>query len=135
MGLGRGLVTTAAVTTAAALALAPSASAATTYRITTVPPIGTVYANNLVTLGVSVGPVPTGADATTPVALTITEPDGDTRSVTMPLTLGVATVATPIHEAGRYVATFTFDPAGGDRAEATVQFDAVPSPLGSGSAS
>ncbi|MGW0042483.1 hypothetical protein [Rhodococcus sp. NPDC003348] len=131
----KGLVTAGVLAGAVTLALAPTASAATVYQIATVPPIGTVYANNLVTLGVSVGPVPTGADATTPVVLTVTEPDGDERTVTMPLTLGVATAATPVHEPGRYVATFTFDPPGGDHAEATLRFDAVPSPLAGGSSS
>lgn len=129
MTFGRGLTAAAAAAGAIALASAPMATAAVGYRLTTVPPIGTVYANNLVTLGVTVGPVPTGTDATTPVQLTVTEPDGDSRTVTVPLTLGVATVATRIHEAGRYVAAFTFAPPGGERAEASLQFDAVPSPF------
>lgn len=134
MTFGRAVATAVAAGTVV-LAMSPTASAATDYALTTVPPIGVVYANNLVTLGVSVGPVPTGSDATTPVVLTVTEPDGDSRVVTMPLTLGVATVATRIHEVGRYDATFTFDPPGGGHVEATVQFDAVESPFGGGSSS
>ncbi len=132
--VGRALLTAAALA-AATLAVAPAASAATVYTITPVPPIGTVYSNNLVTLGVSVGPAPTGVDATTPVRLAITEPDGDTRTVTMPLTFGVATAAIPVHEPGRYIATFTFGPPGGAAADASVQFDAVESPLAGGSSS
>ncbi|MFE3289455.1 hypothetical protein [Rhodococcus sp. NPDC059234] len=135
MKFARAILTATALTGSAALALAPTASAATAYRLATVPPIGTVYAHNLVTLGVSVGPIPTGPDASTPVILTVTEPGGDAHTVTMPLTFGVATAATPIHEAGRYTATFTFAPPGGDRAEATLQFDAVESPLTGGSSS
>lgn len=120
---------------ALALAVTPSAGAATTYQITVIPPIGTIYANNLITLGVSVGPVPVGADATTPVEATVTEPDGDSRIVTMPLTLGISTVVTPVDEPGRYSVVFTYAPPGGDEAEATLQFDAVPSPISGGSAS
>lgn len=128
----------AAMAGAATLALAPTASAAaTTYRINVLPPIGTVYANNLITLGVLVSPVPTGADATTPVVLTITEPDTDQRTLTVPLTLGGATVATRVHEAGRYVAVFTYAPPGADPGsptEVTTEFDVVPLP-GTASAS
>lgn len=129
MKLVRDCATAALVTGAVALAVAPPASAATDYQLTAIPPIGTVYSNNVVTLGVSVGPVPVGADASTPVQLTVTEPDGDTHAATVSLTLGLGTVATRLHEPGRYTAVFTFDPPGGDQAQATLQFDAVQSPL------
>jgi hypothetical protein len=114
---------------AVAVVLVPPAGAATDYQLTPIPPIGTVYANNIVTLGVTVGPVPVGADASTPVVVTVTEPDGDVHTSSVSLTLGLGTVATRLHEDGRYTARFEFDPPGGNRAEATVQFDAVPSPL------
>jgi len=128
----RGSVAAAALTGAVSLALAPTAAAAT-YQITAMPPIGTVYSDNLVTLAMAVSPVPAGADATTPVLVHITEPDGDDRTLTVPLTLGGATVATRVNEPGRYVAVFTFDAPGGDPATTTLQFDAIPSPLGSSS--
>lgn len=50
MNFSRGTLTIAALAGAASLALAPTATAATTYQITVIPPIGTVRANNLVTL-------------------------------------------------------------------------------------
>jgi hypothetical protein len=90
-----------------------------------------VYAQNVVTLGVTVGPVPVGADGTTPVRVTITEPDGDTRTTAISLTLGIGTVATRINEPGRYSVHFGYQPPSGDDAEATLQFDAVPSPFAS----
>ncbi|WP_137722977.1 hypothetical protein [Prescottella subtropica] len=130
--------TSAAVTAlagAAVLAFAPAASAATVYDVTVIPPIGTVYANTITTLGVVVTPTPSGADATTPVTARITEPDGDARTVTMPLTLGGATAATRLHEAGRYTVAFTYAPPSGATATTTLQFDVAPSPFGFGSAS
>ncbi|WP_305093102.1 hypothetical protein [Prescottella sp. R16] len=126
---------TAALAGAAALAFAPAASAATVYDVTAVPPIGVVYANTITTLAVVVTPTPVGADASTPVTARITEPDGDTRTLTMPLTLGGATVTTRTHEAGRYTAVFTYAPPSGTPAETTLQFDVAPSPFGFGSAS
>ncbi|RVW07289.1 hypothetical protein EGT67_22345 [Prescottella agglutinans] len=117
------------------LALAPTASAATTYQITAVPPIGTVYASTITTLAVVVTPTPVGADGTSPVLLEITEPDGDTHTTTVPLTIGGATSAVRLHEAGRYTAVFTFAPPEGEQATTTMQFDVSPSPFGSGSAS
>lgn len=134
MSFPRKTVTVAALAGAACLAFAPSASAAT-YQVTAVAPIGTVYANTITTLAVGVAPTPAGADATSPVLLEITEPDGDRQSVTVPLTLGGATVATRVHEAGRYTAVFTFTPPAGEPASATMQFDVLPSPFGTGSAS
>ncbi len=91
MSLPRSSATLAAFAGAACLAFAPTASAATTYTVTVVPPIGTVFSSTITTLAVVVGPVPSGADATTPVTLALTEPDGDTTSFTVPLTLGGAT--------------------------------------------
>lgn len=132
MNYSRGSVVVAALTGAVSLALAPTASAAT-YQITAVPPFGTVYSDNVVTLAMVISPVPTGADATTPVLVHVTEPDGDDRTLTVPLTLGGATVATRVNEPGRYVAVFTFDAPGGDPASTTLEFDAVPSPFGSSS--
>ncbi|MCQ4119461.1 hypothetical protein [Rhodococcus tibetensis] len=132
MNFSRGTLTIAALAGAASLALAPTATAATTYQIRVLPPIGTVYANNLVTLGVLVTPTPAGEDGTTPVLLELTEPDGDVTPRTLPLTLGGATIATRVHEAGRYVAEFTFDPPNGDPATTTTEFDVVEGPsLGS----
>lgn len=135
MNLSRTSAAVAALAGAASLAWAPAASAATTYQVTAVPPFGTVYAHTITTLAVGVAPAPTGADATTPVLIAITEPDGDVHTSTVPLTLGGATSATRIHEAGRYTATFTFAPPEGEQASATVQFDVSPSPFGSASAS
>ncbi|RVW01948.1 hypothetical protein [Rhodococcus xishaensis] len=125
----------AALAGALCLALAPTAAAATTYQITAYPPIGTVYSNNITTLAVSVMPTPTGEDATTPVVLEVTEPDGEQTTRTVPLTLGFATVATPINEPGRYTAVFRFAPPQGEPATTTLQFDVTPSPIHFGSAS
>lgn len=135
MSLSRTSAAMAALAGAAWLAWAPAASAATTYQVTAVPPIGTVYAHTITTLAVVVSPIPTGADATSPVVVAITEPDGDVHTSTVPLTLGGATSATRVHEAGRYTAVFTFAPPEGEHATATVQFDVTPSPFGSASAS
>lgn len=132
MNYFRGSIVAAAFAGALSLALAPAASAAT-YEITALPPIGTVYSDNVVTLAMAINPVPAGADTTTPVLVHITEPDGDDRTLTVPLTLGAATVATRVNEPGRYVAVFTFDAPGADPATTTLTFDAVPSPLGSSS--
>ncbi|MFC7448237.1 hypothetical protein [Rhodococcus daqingensis] len=132
MNYSRGSVVVAALAGAVSLAMAPTASAAT-YQITALPPIGTVYSDNVVTLAMAISPVPAGADATTPVLVHITEPDGDERTLTVPLTLGGATVATRVNEPGRYVADFTFDAPGADPASTTLEFDAVPSPIGSSS--
>ncbi|NDV06936.1 hypothetical protein GXW84_20860 [Rhodococcus sp. IEGM 248] len=134
MHFSRGTLTIAALAGAASLALAPTATAATTYQISVVPPLGTVYANNLVTLGALVTPTPTGTDGSTPVELEITEPDGDVHTRTIPLTLGAGTAAIRTHEAGRYTVVFTYAPPNGTPAETTTQFDAVASPgLGLGS--
>ncbi|MCA1005610.1 hypothetical protein LCL87_07770 [Rhodococcus hoagii] len=135
MSLPRTSATVAALAGAALLALAPAASAATTYTVTVVPPIGTVYGNTITTLAVLVAPSPSGADATTPVILELTEPDGDTSSFTIPLTLGGATQAVQVHESGRYTALATFAPPSGEPATTTMQFDVTPSPFGFGSAS
>jgi hypothetical protein len=135
MFLPRRSVTLAALAGAACLALAPSASAATAYTVTVVPPIGTVFGNTITTLAVLVGPVPSGADAATPVILELTEPDGDTNSFTIPLTLGGATQAVRVHESGRYTAVATFAPPSSETATTTLQFDVTPSPFGFGSAS
>ncbi|MDV7356297.1 hypothetical protein ACH47B_21125 [Rhodococcus sp. NPDC019627] len=133
MNFSRATMTIAALAGAATVGLAPTATAATAYQINVLPPIGTVYANNLVTLGVLVMPTPTGEDGTTPVLLELTEPDGDVTTRTLPLTLGGATVATRVHEAGRYVAEFTYDPPNSDEpATTTTEFDVVEGPsLGS----
>jgi hypothetical protein len=129
----RGTLTIAALAGAASLALAPTATAATTYQINVVPPIGTVFANNLVTLGAIVTPTPTGTDGTTPVELELTDPSGDVTARTIPLTLGAGTAAIRTHEAGRYTAVFTFAPPNGEPTETTTEFDAVGSGLGLGS--
>jgi hypothetical protein len=126
-------LTIAALAGAASLALAPTATAATTYQINVVPPIGTVFANNLVTLGAIVTPTPTGTDGTTPVELELTDPSGDVTARTIPLTLGAGTAAIRTHEAGRYTAVFTFAPPNGEPTETTTEFDAVGSGLGLGS--
>jgi hypothetical protein len=123
----RGTLTIAALAGAATLALAPTATAATTYQITVIPPIGTVRANNLVTLGTLVTPTPTGTDGSTPVELEITEPDGDVNTRSIPLTFGAGTAAIRTHEAGRYSVVFTFAPPNGTPAEAMAQFDVVAS--------
>ncbi|WP_016884685.1 MULTISPECIES: hypothetical protein [unclassified Rhodococcus (in: high G+C Gram-positive bacteria)] len=134
MRFSRGTLTIAALAGAASLALAPMATAATTYQINVVPPIGTVYANNLVTLGALVTPTPTGTDGTTPVELELTDPSGDVTARSIPLTLGAGTAAIRTHEAGRYTAVFTFAPPNGEPTETTTEFDAVASPgLGLGS--
>lgn len=135
MSLPRRSVALAAFAGAACLAFAPTASAATTYTVTVVPPIGTVFGGTITTLAVLVGPVPSGADATTPVILELTEPDGDTNSFTIPLTLGGATQVVRVHEPGRYTAVATFTPPSNDTATTTMQFDVTPSPFGFGSAS
>ncbi|MDF3310998.1 hypothetical protein [Rhodococcus sp. T2V] len=133
MNFSRGTLTIAALAGAASLALAPTATAATTYQITVIPPIGTVRANNLVTLGALVTPTPTGTDGTTPVELELTDPSGDVTARSIPLTLGAGTAAIRTHEAGRYTAVFTFAPPNGEPTETTAQFDAVGSGLGLGS--
>ncbi|MFC9766863.1 hypothetical protein [Rhodococcus jostii] len=133
MNFSRGTLTVAALAGAAALALAPTATAATTYQINVVPPIGTVRANNLVTLGALVTPTPTGTDGTTPVELELTDPSGDVTARSIPLTLGAGTAAIRTHEAGRYTAVFTFAPPNGEPTETTTEFDAVGSGLGLGS--
>jgi len=134
VNFSRGPLTIAALAGAASLALAPTATAATTYQINVVPPIGTVFANNLVTLGAIVTPTPTGTDGTTPVELELTDPSGDVTARTIPLTLGAGTAAIRTHEAGRYTVLFTYFPPNGAPTETTTQFDAVPSPgLGLGS--
>ncbi|ORL31571.1 hypothetical protein A5N78_13475 [Prescottella equi] len=135
MSLPRSSAALAAFAGAACLAFAPTASAATTYTVTVVPPIGTVFSSTITTLAVVVGPAPSGADATTPVTLALTEPDGDTTSFTVPLTLGGATQVVRVHEAGRYTAVATFAPPSGETATTTVEFDVTPSPFGFGSAS
>lgn len=135
MSLTRKSLSVYAFTGAACLALAPSASAATTYQVTAVPPFGTIYSDTITTLAVVVAPTPVGAAGSTPVVIDITEPDGDHRTLTTALTLGGATVATSVHEAGRYVAVFTFAPPVGDPATATMAFDVLASPFGTGSAS
>ncbi|WP_072690837.1 hypothetical protein [Rhodococcus marinonascens] len=129
MNFTRGTLAVAALAGAASLALAPVATASTIYQINPTPLIGTVYANNLVTLGALVTPTPASGDGTSPVLLEITEPDGDVNTRTIPLTFGLGTVATRTHEAGRYTAVFTFDPPNGTPAEATMEFDVVPSPF------
>ncbi|RVW02464.1 hypothetical protein [Rhodococcus spongiicola] len=135
MSLQHRSVAIAALAGAALVALAPIASAATTYQITAYPPIGTVYSNNITTLAVTVTPTPTGEDATTPVTLEVIEPDGEQTTRTVPLTLGFATVATPINEPGRYTAVFSFAPPQGEPATTTLHFDVTPSPIHFGSAS
>ncbi|MFF2111933.1 hypothetical protein [Rhodococcus koreensis] len=127
MNFSRGTLTIAALAGAASLALAPTATAATTYQITVIPPIGTVRANNLVTLGALVTPTPTGTDGSTPVELELTDPSGDVTARSIPLTLGAGTAAIRTHEAGRYTAVFTFAPPNGEPTEATAQFDVVAS--------
>ncbi|BAH51806.1 hypothetical protein [Rhodococcus opacus] len=133
MNFSRGTLTIAALAGAATLALAPTATAATTYQITVIPPIGTVRANNLVTLGTLVTPTPTGTDGSTPVELELTDPSGDVTARTIPLTLGAGTAAIRTHEAGRYTAVFTFAPPNGEPTETTTEFDVVGSGLGLGS--
>ena len=133
MNFSRGTLTIAALAGAASLALAPTATAATTYQITVIPPIGTVRANNLVTLGALVTPTPTGTDGSTPVELELTDPSGDVTARSIPLTLGAGTAAIRTHEAGRYTAVFTFAPPNGEPTETTTEFDAVGSGLGLGS--
>ncbi|OQQ36326.1 hypothetical protein A6409_15475 [Prescottella equi] len=118
---------------AANLALAPSASAATAYQVTVVPPIGTVFSSTITTLAVVVSPTPGGADATAPAVLDITEPDGDTTTLTVPLTLGGATQAIRVREAGRYTVVVTFAPPSSEPASSTMRFDVTPSPFGSAS--
>ncbi|QBJ96314.1 hypothetical protein ERC79_10285 [Rhodococcus sp. ABRD24] len=135
MSSSRTSIAVAALAGTAWLAFAPSAAAATTYQVTAIPPIGTVFANTITTIAVVVSPTPAGADGTSPVVMVITEPGGDSSTVTVPLTLGGATVATRVHEAGRYSAVFTFAPPVGDPASATMQFDVSPSPFGTASAS
>ncbi|QYB01031.1 hypothetical protein I1A62_27575 [Rhodococcus sp. USK10] len=127
MNFTRGTLTIAALAGAATLALAPTATAATTYQITVIPPIGTVRANNLVTLGTLVTPTPTGTDGSTPVELELSDPSGDVTAQSIPLTLGAGTAAIRTHEAGRYSVVFTFAPPNGTPAEATAQFDVVAS--------
>ncbi|MFE5705347.1 hypothetical protein [Rhodococcus koreensis] len=127
MNFSRGTLTIAALAGAASLALAPTATAATTYQITVIPPIGTVRANNLVTLGALVTPTPTGTDGSTPVELELTDPSGDVTARSIPLTLGAGTAAIRTHEAGRYTAVFTFAPPNGEPTETTAQFDVVAS--------
>ncbi|AOW95180.1 hypothetical protein BFN03_17615 [Rhodococcus sp. WMMA185] len=129
VNFSRGTLTIAALAGAASIALAPAATAAPVYEIGPVPPIGTVYSNNLVTLGALVTPTPANGDETSPVILEITEPDGEVNVRLIPLTLGFGTVATRIHEAGRYTAVFTFNPPIGAEAEETIEFDVVPSPF------
>ncbi|MEV0947046.1 hypothetical protein [Rhodococcus sp. NPDC049939] len=129
MNFSRGTLTIAALAGATSIALAPTATASTTYEIDPLPLIGTIYSNNLVTLGALVLPIPANGDGTTPVLLEITEPDGDVTERIIPLTLGLGTVATVTNEPGRYTAVFTFDPPGGPEAEATLEFDVVPSPF------
>ncbi|MFZ2172854.1 MAG: hypothetical protein WAW17_02245 [Rhodococcus sp. (in: high G+C Gram-positive bacteria)] len=126
MNFSRGTLTVAAAAGALCIALAPMASAATTYQISVIPPIGTVTANNLVTLGFLVSPIPTGEDGSTPLIVNITEPDKDTYTHTVSQTLGAASLATRLHEAGRYVAVVTFDPPNGDSVQVTTEFDVVP---------
>ncbi|PBC36742.1 hypothetical protein CJ179_42995 [Rhodococcus sp. ACS1] len=127
MNFSRGTLTIAALAGAASLALAPTATAATTYQITVIPPIGTVRANNLVTLGALVTPTPTGTDGSTPVELELTDPSGDVTARSIPLTLGAGTAAIRTHEAGRYTAVFTFAPPNGEPTDTTAQFDVVAS--------
>lgn len=127
MNFSRGTLTIAALAGAASLALAPTATAATTYQITVIPPIGTVRANNLVTLGALVTPTPTGTDGSTPVELELTDPSGDVTARSIPLTLGAGTAAIRTHEAGRYTAVFTFALPNGEPTDTTAQFDVVAS--------
>jgi len=127
VNFSRGTLTIAALAGAASLALAPTATAATTYQITVIPPIGTVRANNLVTLGALVTPTPTGTDGSTPVELELTDPSGDVTARSIPLTLGAGTAAIRTHEAGRYTAVFTFAPPNGEPTDTTAQFDVVAS--------
>ena len=135
MSLPRSSATLAAFAGAACLAFAPTASAATTYTVTVVPPIGTVFSSTITTLAVVVGPPPAGAAAPPPRAHAHPAPHGRTPSFTVPLTLGGATQVVRVHEAGRYTAVATFAPPSGETATTTVEFDVTPSPFGFGSAS